>query len=90
MISVQKPNIGRRRKCRLSHSHDLPPELQRAFIRVLDIKYLNTSRKDPFSTYPVLYESWYGWLLEFWYYHVLPRARHLIKCERNQIDDYVL
>ena len=89
-LRLQPEDISKSRTRDRSRSPSLQHDLRKSSTRLPDVKYLDDSKRDPFATYPVPYESWYSWLLDFWYCAVLPRARRLIKCESSQIDDYIL
>ncbi|KAI6878785.1 hypothetical protein KC334_g17205, partial [Hortaea werneckii] len=52
--------------------------------------YMDATHKDPFETYPVPYQPWYTWLLDFWYIHILPKARSLVKLQPQTLSSYIL
>ncbi|WPH01523.1 Hypothetical protein R9X50_00436900 [Acrodontium crateriforme] len=45
---------------------------------------------DPFSSTPVQYLPWYGWLTDYWYGRTLPRSNKLLKASLAQINVYTL
>ena len=85
-------NIGRKRT--RSQSSPLDESGIRTAIvsqgRLPDPSYLDASQRDPFDTYPVPYQPWFGWLLDFWYAGTLPRARRLVKTTAEGINAYIL
>ncbi|KAH9832423.1 hypothetical protein Tdes44962_MAKER02087 [Teratosphaeria destructans] len=80
--------IGRKR----SHSRSFAgeePAILLPYGRLPDPAYMDSSSKDPFSTYPVPYKSWFGWLLDFWYSGILPRSNRLVKVTTAQMSSYI-
>ncbi|KAI7618216.1 hypothetical protein KC343_g9181 [Hortaea werneckii] len=51
---------------------------------------MDATHKDPFETYPVPYQPWFTWLLDFWYIHILPKARSLVKLQPQTLSSYIL
>lgn len=89
-------NIGRKRSRQdrspsVSLSRSRSPSFDKVtYGRLPDPTYLDAGPKDPFETYPVSYQPWYGWLLDYWYNHTLLKANKLVKCTPHQMSDYVL
>jgi hypothetical protein len=59
-------NIRRKRSHSRPHS-EVQPAILIPYGRLSDPVYMDQSKKDPFLTYPVPFEAWYGWLLDYWF-----------------------
>lgn len=66
----------------------LPCEDLIPLIYLPDPLFLSASKRDPFDTYPVPYEPWYGPLLERWHDR-LSLGPHLLKCSREDMLFYL-
>ncbi|KAK4549179.1 hypothetical protein LTR36_007637 [Oleoguttula mirabilis] len=56
--------------------------------RLPDPSYLDNGPKDPFDTYPVPYQTWFGWLQDFWY-SILPKSNRLVKTTPERMNAYI-
>lgn len=54
-----------------------------------DPSYLDSGPRDPFDTYPVPYQPWFGWLLDFWYSGTLPKSNRLVKTTPERMNTYI-
>lgn len=60
------------------------------FPPIPSLTYMAAGKVDPFRTYPVQYQGWFGWLLELWYDFILPRAKNMVKMSQRQLAEYAV
>ncbi|KAK3670446.1 hypothetical protein LTR78_009687 [Recurvomyces mirabilis] len=90
-VKVTKLRKQQIAKQQISNTHiKREEELERLveLFRLPDIHIIGATGKDPFDTYPVPYEPWYGPLLDRWY-HRLALGPALLKCTTQEIHDYI-
>ncbi|KAK5126329.1 hypothetical protein LTR85_010565 [Meristemomyces frigidus] len=70
-----------------THSHRVVSIAQGAAVVVLE--HQRAKEPYPFDTYPVAYQDWFGWLLDFWYAGTLPKSNRLVKTTPERMNDYI-
>ena len=86
-------NIGRKRIRSRSPLLEYEPESSTGLVvqsKLPDPSYLDASQRDPFDTYPVPYQHWFGWLLDFWYAGTLPKGQRMVKASAEGMKAYIL